>query len=288
MTLPTSEELAARAPHKDATLTELQNWMVEVLRHQRGLSKSPEMRKASELHFSGNDRLSPADQINIYRQQFWLRHTRLLVDDFPGVSGLLGQAAWEPLVEGYLCHLGYSVRDLRNLGKQLPEYLGGLDGLKDKELLIEMAQLEWAYIEAFDAKNDSALSAEKLGKIPPDAWATAQIQLSHSLHLLRVDYPVAHLRRLLRNSYSEGRDADRQKKTHNLVVYRRDKNLWDKSISLPAFLLLEQFQKGVPLIAACETVIKENADAEQVFDEQLMEWFALWGRLGWITDVVIS
>lgn len=285
MSPKSTEELALESPAEDATLSEVQMWMSELIRHGRSLAKPGAMRSAAAKHFSGNDHLSPAEQIDIYRTQFWLRHTNILIDDFPGVTGLLGQKAWEKVAESYLTELGYDIPALRNLGMRLPQHLEGLDDLFNKKLLVDMARLECAYVDAFDVADDPTLSAEKVAKIPAEKWPTAVLRLSHSIRLLRVDYAVADLRRQLRADPGSVDKFAIEKNPQNLVIYRRDRALYDKAVSLPAFLLLEKLGEGVPLVPACEQVVEIQSSASAVFDEQLMEWFTLWGRLGWIVDV---
>lgn len=281
------DELARRAPNADAPLSELQGWMVELLRQERSLDKSAELRAAAAKHFSGNERLSPAAQINLYRQQFWLRHTGILIDDFPGLSSLLGQKNWEALSQSYLRSVGYRIQALRDLGKHLPEHLGELE-LPHRDLLKDMAQLEWAYVEAFDAANDSVLNSEALLHLPAESWETARFVLSSSISLLALNYPVADLRRELKLAPEETRERAEKLEPKELfvVVYRRNRNLFDKKISRVAFLLLEQFSQGVPLVAACESVVESNPEAEAILESELMSWFSLWGQLGWITMVL--
>jgi hypothetical protein len=292
MTRLRSEELAKVAPASGAPLSAVQQWMALLLRHPEGLTKSEALRSAAARHFSGNDRLSPGEQIEIYRQQFWLRHTSALVEDFPGLTGLLGQKAWEPIVESYLIERGYDIFALKNLGEHLAHHLttlketffrrAGVDPL----LAHEMAALEWAYTRAFDLRDDPLLSAEKLAKIAPEAWASARFVLSPTLSLFRFTYPVADIRRTLKNSGDREAGCAAEKSPHNLVIYRREGTLWDKRVSNAAFLLLEQFHRGVPLVPACEAAIFEDPTAERILETELTQWFTLWGRLGWIVDVV--
>lgn len=287
-----TDALAQLTPAADAPLSDVQQWMALLLRHRRGLSKSEEMRAAAARHFSGNDRLSPAEQVDIYRQQFWLRHTSTLVEDFPGLSGLLGQKSWEPLAESYLEESSNVPFALKKLGQNLAEHLASLEesfftqSRIDRTLLVEMAQLEWSYVKAFDLGDDPPLSAEKLAQIRPDAWASARFLLSPTLSLFRFQYPVADLRRRIKNAPGSTVGESAKEDPHNLIVYRRERTLWDKRVSNAAFLLLEQFSQGTPLVPACEAVITMDPAAEQVLDEQLTEWFTLWGRLGWIVDVM--
>ena len=73
---------------------ETQVWMAELLRRRRALPRDAEVAERARLLIRGNDRLSPVEQLEIYREQFWLRHTASLLEDFPGLSGILGQEAW--------------------------------------------------------------------------------------------------------------------------------------------------------------------------------------------------
>ena len=49
---------------------------------------------------AGNDRLTPEEQAEIYREQFWLRHRDVLRDDYPALRHLLGE---ERVVHGTGC-----------------------------------------------------------------------------------------------------------------------------------------------------------------------------------------
>lgn len=291
MTLSRTEELARLAPPAGATLSELQAWMALVLKHQAALSECEPMRVAAAEHIAENARLSPAEQLDLYREQFWLRHTGALLEDFPGLSRLLGQAAWEPLVEGYLMAQGSTVFALTHLGEHLAEHIRCADEalfsttMVPRAALYQMAQLEWAYLRAFDAEDDATLSPEKLAQIPPTAWENARFHISSSVTLFHFDYAVADVRRELKNSHGGTEAPFLQRDDHYLVVYRRELSLWDRRISRAAYLLLKQLQSGLPLVASCEAAIAEEPTAEGIFNEQLTEWFTLWGRLGWIVGV---
>ncbi|HKO94438.1 MAG TPA: DNA-binding domain-containing protein, partial [Polyangiaceae bacterium] len=104
-------------------LTELQHWVVRHLQQLRALPKDAAIRAEAADRLTGNDRLAPVEQLEIYREQFWLRHTASLVEDFPGVGGVLGQADWEQLVEGYLQAHPSESWTLRELGRHFAEHV---------------------------------------------------------------------------------------------------------------------------------------------------------------------
>src|SRR5262245_27755507 len=193
--------------------------MAALLRGRRALPRDPEVVEQARRHVRGNDRLSPVEQVEIYREQFWLRHTASLLEDFPGLSGILGQEAWERLVEGYLEESELSSFSLRDLGEGLPSYTERCESLPHRELCTDMARLEWAYVEIFDAPDAAPLDGAKLASIPEDAWPRARIVFASALQLLEVRYAVADLRRKLRDATAE-RVPIPERERQNLVLYR--------------------------------------------------------------------
>src|SRR5204862_1087507 len=115
---------------------ETQEWMAVLLRRGRALTRDAGVVEAARLHIRGNDRLSPVEQLEIYREQFWLRHTASLLEDFPGLSGILGQADWERLVEAYLAETSLSSHSLRELGEALPAFVERSRSFSHHELCI--------------------------------------------------------------------------------------------------------------------------------------------------------
>lgn len=268
----------------DRTLTELQHWMADQLRRRHDLSKDPEACAVAQRYFTGNERLSPVEQLEIYREQFWLRHTSSLVEDFPGLGGVIGQRAWQRLVEEYLERHPPTSRSMRDLGDRLPEFVERCTWLEHRALCVDMARLEWAYIELFDAPDAGTLAPDKLAGIPDAAWPTARIVLHPALRLLSVSYPVANLRRAL------GARRDRisipAPAAATLVLYRsRERTIVDETVSRGAFELLAQLAAGTPLVAACERTVQAVPDEAASVERDLADWFRHWAERGWVVDV---
>jgi len=283
-----SDQLAALAPQAEAPLSDLQTWMTSVIGHTRALHRHPGLSAAAGVHFSGNARLSPAEQLNIYRVQFWLRHTAVLIEHFEGLSRFLGQDAWQPIAQSYLARPDTSVLSLADLGHKLAQHIAALPSFPHQQLCVDMAQLEWAYQRAFTAGDDPTLSAQKLQSIPADAWADARFTLADSLQLLELKFPVADLRRALRADLPFESERLESPTDIKLAVYRRDYVIYDKQLSPTAFSLLQELARGSTLIFAYEAVMEQLPEAESVFGNQLQTWFTLWGRLGWIVDVHVE
>jgi hypothetical protein len=272
------------------TLSELQAWMAEQLVRPRALAKDPTVVAAAALHIQPTSSLAPIDRLEIYREQFWLRHTASLLEDFPGVAGILGQAEWERLVESYLTHHPCRSFSLRDLGADFPQHIAEQRTLPERELCSDMARLEWCYVEIFDAADVGPLDGDKLAALSEEAWQHVQIVLNPTVRLLQVSYPVVALRQaLVQATLQDSNDAPvpiPEPEAHNLLLFRdAQRTLQHESVPLAAWQLLQRLARGEPLGAACEMVATRHPEHAPALENELAGWFAHWARLNVVVDV---
>lgn len=268
------------------SLSELQARLTGLLQRRRSLVGDESAERVTTRTVTGNDRLSPAAQVEIYRVQFWLRHTGSLLEDFPGLGGVVGQRDWERLVEGYLERHPPRSYTLRDLGAQLPDYVAHCEFLEHRELCWDMARLEWAYVEAFDAADAATLDPAHLATVPAAKWPEARLILQPALRLLRVSYPVAALRRQLKSA-GEAPIRLPSRQPQCLVVHRRQGGLFHSEVSLAAFELLTELAEGRRLGEALESLMQRVDDADEL-SANLHNWFRNWAGSGWFTRVELD
>lgn len=272
---------------KSKSLSELQHWLCQQLVQPRDLHKDPLTVERAALELAGNDRLLPVDQLEIYREQFWLRHTGSLLEDFPGLSGILGQADWNTLSVSYLQRYPCKSFTLRDLGMHMAEHVARSPELPHPQLCLDMARLEWAYVEIFDAPERAALDGQKLGSLSEEQWQRARLLVSPAVRLLQVQYPVATLRQALRDAGSDTAVAIPEVQPQNLLLFRdAQRNLRHRELDTLAFAFLQRLQGGDTLVAAGEAVAQDPR-AQATLEDQVFQWFAEWARLGVICDVEI-
>jgi len=272
-------------------LDETLDFVASRLRSRGSLPRDPEAVEAAARFLTGNDRLSPVEQLDIYRVQFWLRHTSALLEDFPGLSGILGQTEWEKLAESYLTEVPPKSYSLRNLGDRLPGHVASRVELPHRELCLDMARLEWAYVEIFDAEDSPPLDAAELASVPEEAWQTARFRCSPALRLLRVGYPVANLRRTLRRAQRDGTNHPveiPEPREQCLALYRgADRDLYFKVLSPAAFAVLERLVAGEALVPACENTAAAHPEFETEIENEVGTWFLDWGQRGFFSEVLL-
>lgn len=265
-------------------LTDLQLEMAKALRERRALTSSSTWTTFADAHVGGNSRLSPTEQLEIYREQFWLRHTSSLVEDFPGLGGILGQEEWEKLAEAFLLRVAPDSYTLRNLGFRLPDVIADASWLSHQALCLDMARLELAYVEVFDAPDAAPLAPERLATIPEEAFEHARLVISPAVRLLSLKYPVADLRRRLRAAGDEP-VAIPQPSAVDLVVYRRDLKLWDMPVSRVAFTFLTGLMAGKSLGEAAG-LAATSPTSEAELGSGIGSWLQEWTAKGLVVDVM--
>ncbi|HSC86320.1 MAG TPA: DNA-binding domain-containing protein [Polyangiaceae bacterium] len=263
------------------------HWLTTQVQSPRQLGEPSE----AERWIGASARLTAAAQVEIYREQYWLRHIEALREDFPGLVAVLGDDTFAHLAERYLVAHPPQSPTLRDLGHALVSYLE--QRLLQPELLLQqelvlphaplcldMARLEWAYVECFDAAEAPPFDLASLERLGADAWAELRLQFSPALRWFEAHYPVADLRRAL----LAGEPFVPPEPHYEWRAVYRDAEglLWDRPLPEAAARLLGQLAANEALGKACENVVAELPAAAEAFDRELGDWFASFGRLGWI------
>jgi len=255
-----------------------------------------------------NDRLSAEERLELYARQYWFRLIDSFYEDFPGVAALLGDDAFHQFTLDYLeAHpsRGYT---LRLLGRKVPEFVTEAKAVPDslRPAVIDMARLEWAKMEVFDAAEKPALDPETT--LSADILSLP-IGLQPHLRLLKLDHPVDDwLTRLDREEWraeasnavaadspkhTGGGGEDKEKaeaitpprrKAVRVVVHRFEEEAWFKRLEPEAFRLLEAFGRGEPLGVALDRLIPESGKPPAWWQSHLKTWFSEWTALRWLTS----
>jgi hypothetical protein len=134
--------------------------------------------------------LSAAARLDIYRGMYFWRLRGALAEDFPKLEKVLGEEPFSDLARAYLLAHPSGHPSLRHLGGALPGFLAGRRVACDPLWLADLAALEWARVEAFDAPDAPAISADDVRRVPAEAWPALRFQLVPCVRLLASDWPV--------------------------------------------------------------------------------------------------
>ena len=262
-------------------------------------SVAPDGRPMSDVAASfiaPNSQLSAFERLEIYNRQYWYRVLSALAEDFPALRAVVGSTAFEAFSVAYLTTHPSRSFSLRNLGSKLPEWLASSPAFvrRRHRLAVDVARIEWAFVESFDSANHDPLTLEQIATLD----ASSHLALQPHLQLIALDYPADDLVLALHDR--EKRQASEAGVKHQeipgepvklsklrrrptwLASHRVDFSVYYRRLQREEFLTLAAIRQGFPLADALEAGFADTRISESRRPKRIGEWFATWAELGWI------
>jgi hypothetical protein len=253
------------------------------------------MTEVAAAFVAPNSRLSAFERLEIYNRQYWFRVLGALAEDFPGLRAVLGGSRFESMSVAYLSAHPSRSFTLRNLGSKLVEWLGEHAewGGRRHALAVEVARVEWAFVEAFDNGERTPLTLDQITTLD----GGSRLALQPHVRLLALAYPAdeivltLHQRDKRQTSEAgvkhEETDAPARlprvrRRATWVGAHRVDFNVYYRRLEREEFVTLAAIRDGRPLIEALEIGFAESRIAEGRKPERVRAWFATWAELGWI------
>jgi hypothetical protein len=265
----------------EAPLSGIQRWMQAVVVHPGTTEEalaSPDARREVPVDRLGDvilpsRTLTPAERVGVYHGMYLLRMHDCLAGDYEALRHFLGDDAFFELVRGYVQAHPSRSYSLNRLGDHLPEYLETAAGIQRLAFCVDLARLERAVAQVFDAPETPPLSAATLGSIPDEAWERARLRTIPGFELLAFRYPVNDYLQTVRD---ENHDHPKPRLKRSWVaVYRRDYSVWRLDLTRPAHDLLADLRSGTPLGEAIAAALAIGGRRAPAADE-LFSWFRQW------------
>ena len=243
-----------------------------------------------------NSRLSAFERLEIYNRQYWFRSLGSLAEDLPALRTVLGERRFEALSVAYLTAHPSRSFTLRNLGSKLPDWLAinpNFAGRRHR-LAVDVARIEWAFIEAFDNADRTPLTLDQVATLD----ANTGLALQPHLRLIALDYPADDLVLNLHNR--EKRQTSEAGVKHEdatgtpaklprlrrlptwLAAHRVDLTVFYRRLQPEEFLTLAAIRQGLPLAEAIAAGFAGSRISESHRAKSVSQWFANWAELGWI------
>ena len=148
-------------------------------------------RERVEAVFAGDGRLSGVERLDVYANMYFFRLKDVLGEDFARTATALGEARWHNLVTDYLVAHPPTRWSLRWAGERLPGFLRGHALGEERPWLADVAALEWARNEAFQARDAEGRPAEALAELPADAWPEVRFDAPPGTSVLETRWDLA-------------------------------------------------------------------------------------------------
>ena len=134
--------------------------------------------------------LGSAERLQIYAGMYFHRLRDALREDFPRLAARLGQAGFDALAADYVRYHPSGHPSLRDAGRALPDFIARHPRPEAPAFLADLARLEWARVEVFDAPDSEPLTAADLAGVPPEDWPGLRFTPIAALRVVRSEWPV--------------------------------------------------------------------------------------------------
>lgn len=229
-----------------AALRTLQRQFAAAVRHP---ARAPSPAFRSRIARRGTARRSRppfgADaRVGVYAHAYLARLVDVLAGDYSALRAWLDGDAFAALARRYLEAHPSRHPNLNRLGARFPAFLRRVGAPR---FACELARLELALTEAFDAPEFTPLPADALAALPPSRWARLRLAPNPSVRLLRLPAAVLDFQ----GAWREGRATPPPRAgVLDLCVFRADDRLGSRVLPRDAARLLRALDRGEALATA--------------------------------------
>jgi hypothetical protein len=274
--------------------------VMQPLTEEEGMrEQAPDGRAMTEVAASfiaPNSRLTAFERLEIYNRQYWFRVLSALGEDFPALRAVIGSAQFDALSVAYLAAHPSRSFTLRNLGSKLVEWLAAHPEFTGRRhaLAIDVARIEWAFVEAFDSTDRAPLTLSQIAALD----GASHLVLQPHLQLMALDYPADNLvlslhQREKRQTSEAGVGHEEESTTPIqlprlrrrptwLAAHRVEYSVYYRRLAREEFLVLSSLREGQLLGQALEAAFADSTVPETRRGASVQTWFGTWAELGWI------
>jgi len=268
-----------RELHLVRELRDLQTWFVQVATEEESALASI-MRRQNTVPSGELEHVvrpgptsSAIERIGIYHRSYFSRLTECLADDYPTLRFLVGQETFDCLCREYVGAFPSREGNLNRFGRNFASFIAGSRG-PSWQFEVELAQLEWALVEALHARAPKQDIATSLASIKSDELPRVRFVVSPSVRLLAFGHPVNEFLR----AYFRGQKPTKpDSNPTNVLVVRTGYEIWRFDLHPMAAQVLRCLVRGDRLEAALSGI--------DIEPEQVQNWFKEWTAHGVFEDV---
>lgn len=214
--------------------------------------------------------LAPAQRLEIYAGMYRARLVDVLREDYPRTLAHLGDDAFRAQVERYVAQHPSTHPSVRHLGSRFADFLARQGAAPP--WLADLARLEWARVEVFDAPDAEPLRLADLKSVSPADWPALRLRPIPACLVLESPWPVHEL--WTAGDVDSSRPLPDGPRPTAIRVWREGFSVSHVAmgeVEHQAFMLLRRGEAFSQLCAALEDRLEPDAAAREV-GGLLMRW----------------
>jgi hypothetical protein len=207
---------------------------------------------AGLMAFIGDNSKTTRDVLfGVYRHAYAARLIEAAGHDYPRLKAHVGQDAFGELMRGYLTRHPSRHANVRWFGQQLPGYLATTAPFASAPHIAELAHIERALNDAFDAADAPVLGLDSLALHAPERWGDLIFTPQPAARRLDLATNALDLWRALKDENDAPAPGPLPERQH-VIVWRVDGTPMIRALEAEEAMLWDEAAKGVHFAGLCE------------------------------------
>jgi hypothetical protein len=212
--------------------------------------------------------------LGVYRDAYVLRLVEVLHNDHELLHAYLGDEAFDAMARAYIASHPSRTRNARWFGAHLPAFLSATTPYREHRHIAELAALEKALNDAFDAADTPVVTVADVTSIPPEEWSRLMLKPHPSCE--RLDLASNALAIWSALSRGDAPPAPQPlDQPQAVIVWRGPANPMVRAMGAEEAMLWDEAARGGPFGVLCEMAATYDAP-------ETAAWRAASCLLGWL------
>jgi hypothetical protein len=212
----------------------------------------------------GTERVPAETRLDIYANAYHAILEEALETDYKILQKLLGESIFTELCTAYIQKHPSRHFSLREFGRNLPRFLNYHSDTGEHHWPAEMAQLEWAFIDTFDAADATPITEADAAAIAPDAWPKLTIQFHPSVRLVAIWWNTLARWRAIKQNEPVLPEARRLSQPAQCLLWRDGLTTQYRSLEVDETCALQSALDGESFAELCGALAEELQNQETV------------------------
>ena len=269
-------------------LETLERWMQAVVMHPAGAAHGVASRPARRLVPAAarelesvvlpSKALSSVERLGIYAHMYYARLLEILGEEYPTTRQILGDKVFKGACRRFLERNPSKHRTLNRLSERFPDFLSRhLPPGSRRGLAVDVARIERAMEDVFDAPQAEPLTAAGFAAIGADEWHRVRLRVIPALRMFRLRYPVNDYMNAARGA---GGPRMLRPRASSVIVYRLGYQVNRRDQTPEQFKLLSALAAGRTLAEAVRSSVSGRGGTAEKLAATLGAWFREWAAAG--------
>ncbi|MEQ1671566.1 MAG: DNA-binding domain-containing protein [Hyphomicrobium sp.] len=203
-------------------------------------------------HLRDTSRTNRTTLFGVYAHAYRCRLVEILRHDYEYLAALMGNDAFEEMARAFVTANPSRFQNARWFGSGLADFLRANDAYASNPVFADLAGLEKAFADAFDARDATAISIDDLAAYAPEDWGCLTFAPHPAVSLLSVATNVLAVWTAIKAAQTAPSSMPASQARSNLVIWRFGVTPMVREMNLEEAMMWREVCRGRRFDALCE------------------------------------